>query len=148
MRLLALVLALLAGCGSGGATAVDPLVGDWQLAQGSCVYGPNFNADATYALILVCALDTGATGIEVEAGSYSATADQITTVPTKASCAGRTTQTVAYAIADNGNRLVITDDVGILSFIRQGPSTGGQGGSATFGCFEMGKFTPRPVTPL
>lgn len=141
------VIALCAGCGD---DADEPrLEGLWYFSSNTkqCDYAVVFEGDQ-YETDIVCTLESGAIGVEAEAGSFTHTDRQIVITPKLSSChdARDYPSTLAYEFL--GERLRITTPTGVVVLERIEP-TEATPGQFTYGCYdETGIFTPMTVEPI
>lgn len=145
MRKWACFLALAACVGDD--QAQGGVIGSWVVDDGeyACVWAYDFDARGRYERALVCELESGAYGMQIERGDYEDDGDSITLWPNASSCPSGLRH--SYEYTRDGDRLTVDmgDWVGVYE-----PLAGGDGtGSALIGCFDdTGQFNVSAVQPL
>jgi hypothetical protein len=146
---------VLASCGAEDEpTPEEEVQGVWFVEtpdRFNCLVGLVLEADGVYEQDLVCSLEGGGYGIQVEIGSWSLIGKRIRFLPERSSCANGGTVLSRYAsydkVSDDVLRLVWPD--GVVVFDRAGDGDGMAGLAAAFGCFDVDRvFTPAPITTL
>jgi len=86
MKAVLLLVLALGSVGCGGSSPSDALEGSWALQQSNGCALINTFTSPNYALGQICPLTNGDFGFDIESGTFSASASQVTYTPTKASC--------------------------------------------------------------
>lgn len=145
MRAFVLILALLlasSACTADTAEAPsDRLIGSWQTTttigdSAPCSWGFVLRGDDTYTAAIVCELESGSLGSQVEAGSYVATDDELTLQPEQSTCAGDSGDPVEFSYSFlSGGQLSLGMTRGVIVF--EEAERGGSGsGVIVFGCWD------------
>ena len=152
--LVSLSLLALVGCGSndsGAQTSSSSLVGTWvDQVDSTTVLQMVFTA-TTWKMEELDQLTSGAYALEIDSGTYTATAGAFTLTLTASSCEGVqsiTNTATAGTFTRTGNALDVTLGTSFLAFqLATAPPTGM--GAATIGCFNSsGTFTAHAVTTV
>lgn len=150
MRILvAALVAMAIGCGSGGGTPrPDRFTGLWFLDLGSgCFETIAFSNNTEYELHVACSIDARTLGMEIEAGSYTVNGNQMTWFPTLATCDGNPDR--VFGVSVSGDNLSVAAGTDILIHHRL---TGGAGPTdgitIRLGCWQNdGTLAPHPLDP-
>jgi hypothetical protein len=151
MRKLVLLVALgLAAMGCGGVSSPQQdLIGDWIyiVNNGSSGAAVSYKADGTYVGSILVLTSTTTANAQVELGNYTATSNELTSVPTEWTCPGPDpASTVSYAISDG--HLVVSTSSGIISFA-QNTAPASTTFTLTYGCMKPdGSFVASPLAPV
>ncbi len=143
------MLAMLAGCGSGG-SGLDTLAGtQWQspIVGFNCIRLLVFTDAERFGSAIVCQLQGGQTAMQQTSGTYAASGGTLTLSATESSCPGASKAPVSVEYTP-GTDLTVASPEGVIDYIPAiaGPSPGG---SATYGCFDGSlHFTASPLLPL
>jgi hypothetical protein len=155
---LALTVALAAGCDDGGAspaptgTAARSMLsgvdGSWVVELSSaCAGAMTFDA-RSYVDQLICHLADGSFGTEVTAGYADfSQAGQVRMTPQRSSCPAHAAGPVVASLSVQGDHLTLGGPSGATVFERL-PSSGGGSAVVRFGCWSMGKFQAQAIQDL
>lgn len=147
-----LSVASLAACGSSDADSNPSLDGIWQVTTPSgCVETFEFNG-TNYSVNVLCLLNNGNFGVDIDSGSFTAANGDIDFSPKKSSCPSELLKaTVPYTLEGN-NQLLITLGAAQLILGRMQPSTVSGGATIEDGCWDFSQspaaFTPNPIQQL
>jgi len=146
MRLAALAVLLLAGCGGASGGTDSPVEGNWVVTIGQCAEGLTFTGD-NYARLVLCPDATSAAlDLSEETGTFRIQNNLIVYTAEQTTCPATVTKVYNTPFSVSGSSLTLTYSDGVTIFARNLAS----GGSAvaTFGCFSAGMFTPGPLVAL
>ncbi len=144
----AAVLACVA-CGDGGEASAPGIEGVWGLEDSNgCALVMAFNGDR-YKSGFACELTSGQIGMQAGEGIYSTDGDELTFMPSKATCPGATGDplTVNFNISDG--QLIVESPDGALILDDIGDEESSQTGALVYGCFADDRtFTESPLAPI
>lgn len=148
--ILGLVL-LSVGCGSSDGGGAPTLDGIWQVQLANGCTGTYAFKGTTYSDNIICPLANGNYGVEVEDGTFSASASALDLVPTASSCVAHAVNgTDPYSL--QGSQLVITFDATQVIFEKVSAMPISGGAVIEDGCWDFsqtpGLFTPGPIQNL
>jgi hypothetical protein len=154
-KLLSVLVLLLAACGSNdsGAAGTSPasIEGTWlDVVDASNAEQLTFAA-TTWKMQTLYGLTSGAFGMEVRTGTYTAAAGNVTMVLSSSSCVGVKTigaKTVTGTYLRTGNSLALTIATSYLAFQLETAAPTGMG-AATVGCVDAsGNFFANAVAAV
>jgi hypothetical protein len=140
--------AIAMGCG-GSSSPEQDLIGNWLYATstGSTGIAVTYKTDGTYVAAELVLTSSNTADAQVETGTYTATASELTSVPTEWTCPGPDPAgTASYSFS--GGDLLISSSSGIISLA---PNTAPASSTfiLTYGCFQSdGSFVTAPLAPV
>jgi hypothetical protein len=142
---------LLMACGAcSSGVERSPMDGQWSLgdpAKDACAQVWTFDHDL-FDLSVYCALDSGGVGLDITRGSFYITGgDKIVLMKTRATCADTGKEPLVLSFIVERNQLTLVSPTNVFTFARGGLKLQ-PGAVATFGCFNMEKFTPGMLIDL
>lgn len=153
---LALTVALGAGCDDGGAAGtptparsmLSGVDGSWVVELSSACAGAMTFDGRSYVDQLACQLADGSFGTEVTGGYADfSQAGQVRMTPRRSSCPAHAAGPVVASVSVQGDHLTLGGPSGATVFERL-PTSGGGSAVVHFGCWSMGKFQAHPIQDL
>ena len=145
------ILGLL-GCGGGGSSPANALVGDWVFEPTTdSALAVTFKGDGTYVQQSLQLTSTNSAEDEIEGGTFTADGSTLTQRPTRWSCPGPDPITsVSYTVTTTQLTVVAGANVFILSRANFSSSGGSPMGAVlTTGCFlQDGSFSPQGIAAV